>query len=903
MSRENELGMGNVIQAPNTITLNVIMMAGIVVQKLVMTPVLFTIADLVHSLMFAVTPDLRYVFSILFSLHHFSKSCFFSRESIVFLITVFQADTTEPTTGPTNEPTKKITNKPTKNPTNPPTATPLTTPTDQPTKNPRKSPTPAPESLPAQSLSSSQFANPPSSLSNQFVSSPSSFTTQNNEGVACQTDIYKCESGVYVRRDFLNDCKFETCPDVSQEKEQTLCASDVKKCDNGVYVPRDPSKGCEFSSCPDAPQDIVSVVQIDEQHPFASSLSSMLHGKENENSDPIQNPAKNLECSRELLSCGVGVFVAKDPNRDCNFFPCPSNISSQPSLQPVNQISMASAVHSKYGDKMPISQSAEIEPKCAQELFQCPSHTYLFVGLNPSDSCNPFRCPSGGTPISQSEDSIAMAASTAETASQPSVSMAQSASEAAGKATASEEASNLSVQTEESDTVSMASAVHSKYDDNASGCARELYTCSDGSHVGRDPDDNCQFFPCPSIEQTSSSVCTNALQKCSDGSFVGQNPDKGCQFFPCAQLMSNSVTMESGGTHHEFNLKPADDASIRETRGTTNYNSDDDLKLDADSGKYHALIRFDISELSSVSIQTATLKLYATDSAARSGGMVEGTDGSDWDESTVTWDTAPKGNGDITDVLGPVSAGAWYELNVVHLLRNAIENGYTSMTLRLSTKDSNRASYASKEYMDGKFSPRLIVDVIVPSTMTSQVQQEPNTQVTESTPLVPEVVSSLGSTTIFASDDSYIDNDEPSMAFGATRIMQVDRSPHEQHALVRFDVSGINFNDVTLATIHIYVIDTAPGCTFYLTSDTDWSENTVTWENAPAGDGGVLETIEKLRKGWMAVDVSSFFEQTHSSDASYLSVRIGPNSDNRLVFSSKEGDHSPKLIITVDQTS
>jgi len=61
------------------------------------------------------------------------------------------------------------------------------------------------------------------------------------------------------------------------------------------------------------------------------------------------------------------------------------------------------------------------------------------------------------------------------------------------------------------------------------GCSKELRACSDGSGVGRNPDLNCDFNPCP----TDSSGCSKELMACSDGSGVGRNPDLNCDFNPC----------------------------------------------------------------------------------------------------------------------------------------------------------------------------------------------------------------------------------------------------------------------------------------------------------------------------------------------------------------------------------
>ena len=46
---------------------------------------------------------------------------------------------------------------------------------------------------------------------------------------------------------------------------------------------------------------------------------------------------------------------------------------------------------------------------------------------------------------------------------------------------------------DKSNVVSMAESLHQKFNPV---CTNELFMCGDGHYVGRDPDHNCDFFPC-----------------------------------------------------------------------------------------------------------------------------------------------------------------------------------------------------------------------------------------------------------------------------------------------------------------------------------------------------------------------------------------------------------------------
>jgi hypothetical protein len=62
---------------------------------------------------------------------------------------------------------------------------------------------------------------------------------------------------------------------------------------------------------------------------------------------------------------------------------------------------------------------------------------------------------------------------------------------------------------------------------NTDVCAKDLKNCSDGSTVTRDPENECQFKPCPTR------VCAMDVKSCDDGSTVPRDPANNCRFMPC----------------------------------------------------------------------------------------------------------------------------------------------------------------------------------------------------------------------------------------------------------------------------------------------------------------------------------------------------------------------------------
>ncbi|WP_154223735.1 hypothetical protein [Marinicella rhabdoformis] len=67
-------------------------------------------------------------------------------------------------------------------------------------------------------------------------------------------------------------------------------------------------------------------------------------------------------------------------------------------------------------------------------------------------------------------------------------------------------------------------------------CTKELKICPDGSGVGRNSANNCEFDACPETKPQNSAGCTDDVKQCPDGSFVSRDPLKSCAFKACQEL-------------------------------------------------------------------------------------------------------------------------------------------------------------------------------------------------------------------------------------------------------------------------------------------------------------------------------------------------------------------------------
>ena len=149
-------------------------------------------------------------------------------------------------------------------------------------------------------------------------------------------------------------------------------------------------------------------------------------------------------------------------------------------------------------------------------------------------------------------------------------------------------------------------------------------------------------------------------------------------------------------------LTPSDDATIVANHPDQNYGSENTLQVDNDSGVLDSLIRFDMSDIDTSTVASATLRLYCTD-GSDSGGILGKTTVLNWNEGSVTWGNAPAAFGAPIHSLGNVKKATWYEIDVIDLFSNGNKN---AVSIRITSNSWNRAGYSSKE---GPEPPQLVL--------------------------------------------------------------------------------------------------------------------------------------------------------------------------------------------------
>jgi hypothetical protein len=132
--------------------------------------------------------------------------------------------------------------------------------------------------------------------------------------------------------------------------------------------------------------------------------------------------------------------------------------------------------------------------------------------------------------------------------------------------------------------------------------------------------------------------------------------------------------------------------------------------------------------------------------------------------------------------------------------------------------------------------------------------------------------------------------------FGRLSTLTVDANSREDF-LIKFTVSGLNGRTVTSAKLRLRSTDSSDrGGDFRRIADQGWSETSVTWNNAPPHDSGVIASLMAVSSGqWYEVDLTPLI----TGEGSY-SVRVTSTSSNSAGYRSREASAAdrPRLVVT-----
>ena len=155
-------------------------------------------------------------------------------------------------------------------------------------------------------------------------------------------------------------------------------------------------------------------------------------------------------------------------------------------------------------------------------------------------------------------------------------------------------------------------------------------------------------------------------------------------------------------------LVPTADAFVNASTPGTHYGSSTQVRVDA-SPTTTSYLKFDVSGLTGA-VANATLRVWANTSQT-TGYDVYSVPDTSWDESSITFNTAPSMATAVVGSSGPVSGGTWTTVDVTSLV-----SGNGTITLGLQTTNSTALSLSSRE---GSNPPELVITTSVAADTTA----------------------------------------------------------------------------------------------------------------------------------------------------------------------------------------
>jgi hypothetical protein len=143
------------------------------------------------------------------------------------------------------------------------------------------------------------------------------------------------------------------------------------------------------------------------------------------------------------------------------------------------------------------------------------------------------------------------------------------------------------------------------------------------------------------------------------------------------------------------------------------------------------------------------------------------------------------------------------------------------------------------------------------------------------------------------------DPDTPHGGDGKLQVQGTSFGPNAQDVLLGFIIPASESDPIS-ATIRVYVTsDSASGGIFHVVpeSTSSWSDDTVTWNNAPDYTTrlGQLNRVEKDK--WYEVDITSAIENLDRKRGP-MAVRIRSRNPGTVDYSSRKNGHPPEVLIS-----
>lgn len=366
-------------------------------------------------------------------------------------------------------------------------------------------------------------------------------------------------------------------------------------------------------------------------------------------------------------------------------------------------------------------------------------------------------------------------------------------------------------------------------------------------------------------------------------------------------------------------LRAVADATVKSASPGTNFGTGYSLSVkspsDTDPTTVTSYVKFDVTGLSGA----PTKVLLRVNTYSASPGLQVWGAANDWTETGITATNAPA----MTTLLGSmpdVTNNAWTELDVTGVVT---ANG--TYTFGFTTTKTTVKSFASRE--TGATGPQLSVDTAPLATGPPTATASPTATATASptatatasptstasptatataTPTTSASSSPTSTATVApgvtsqfkATADSYVRDDQPDANAGSAYTLFAQASGPQMRSYVRFSVTGLT-GPVTAASLRLYSYSTSSDGIDVHTGGSDWTESTLTWNNAPPV-GAIVGSARPISLNTTAAaDVTSAV----TGNGTYTFVLTTSRTTANKVASRESTANAPQLVVTTGASS
>jgi acid phosphatase type 7 len=372
------------------------------------------------------------------------------------------------------------------------------------------------------------------------------------------------------------------------------------------------------------------------------------------------------------------------------------------------------------------------------------------------------------------------------------------------------------------------------------------------------------------------------------------------------------------------------DARVEEAHPSNNYGSVNSLLVNGvNNPDIESFIRFTVSGVTGL-VQSARLRIYVTTNSSANGPAAYGANNT-WVETEITWRNRPARASGVLDNKGTASTNSWVEYNVSSFMTG---NGTYSFVLAADSSDG--ITFSSRE---GERAPQLVVTfgssastptftpsseatatntasatptfTPSPSATSTDTDTPPASSTSTSTPTLTEAPGAASTSTAMAptgawntltftpNADARVSQVYQTSNYGMSTSLLVDGNSGEtKTSYIRFTISELSG---PIQSVKLRVFCTTNGTTngpeIYLASS-NWVESGtggITWNNKPALLSGAFDNKTTIGlNSWVEYDVTAFV----AGNGMYTFALVADSADG-VVFSSREGQIPPQLVVTV----